>query len=306
MPKHNRAVPSLNALRTFECAARLLSFTAAATQLHVSQAAVSRQVRALEGALGRPLFQRLHRRVELNAAGRALASELARAFDAIDRAVVNAGAGGARVLKISVEPAFAARWLAPRLPGFVSAHEDIELEIDSSPLLRELGGEADVAIRYLEQGRRQRGRHAEKLVAVHGFPVIAPSLLRRCGPLKSPKSLLQLTLLREDDGHYWREWFVAAGVGPVAIRRHLGLSDQALVLQAAIDGQGVALGDELMAGEDLRSGRLVRLFDAEARYGAYWLLRSPGRNGRAAQRTFCDWLRRELRAYQAPLRGPAP
>ncbi len=294
---------SLNALRTYAVAARLLSFTAAAQELHVSQAAVSRQVRLLETLLGKALFVRRHRAVELTATGLELAKQLERGFATIEHAVSRARAVRARVLRISVEPGFAARWLAPRLPGFLATQPDLELDIDSSPLLRAVGAEADLAIRYLERGSGRRGKDAERLVSVMGFPVVSPTLLERCGPIKSPRALLQLVLLREDDGHYWQQWFQAAALGQVVPRRSIGLNDQALVLQAALDGQGVALGDELMAGDDLRAGRLVRLFDIEVRYGAYWLLRSRNARTQAAQRRFGDWLRRELRAYPGALRA---
>ncbi len=287
-------LPSLNALHTFEAAARLGNFTSAAGALHVSQAAVSRQIRELETALGKSLFMRLHRGVALTAVGKELAAALTRSFQSIERAVEAARQQHGHVIRVSVEPAFAARWLAPRVPQFLEEHTDIELEIDSTSTLREVGIDVDIAIRYLDQKSQKPGKNGELLVAVNGFPVIAPSLLKKLGPLKSLRALSQAPLLHEDNGLYWQQWFVTAGLKGITPKRQLGLNDQALVLQAAVDGQGVALADDVMAGVDLQAGRLIRLFATEVHYGAYWLVRSTAAGNRAAQRIFCDWLRREV------------
>jgi LysR family glycine cleavage system transcriptional activator len=286
--------PSLNALRTFEAAARLLSFTAAAGELHVSQAAVSRQVRQLEQALGKPLFERLHRRVELTPRGRILADELSRGLASIARAVDAAGGVRRRAIRVSVEPAFASRWLTPRLPRFLAAHAELDIEIESSDTLRELGRDADVAIRYLAARRRGPAGNAALLASVAAFPVLAPALLRGKAAPSHPRELLSFRLLHEDDGRLWRQWFAAAGFAEAAPRRHLGMSDQALVLQAAVQGQGVALGDDLLAAADLDAGRLLRPFATETPCGAYWLLWSRAARARPGQRAFCDWIRGEI------------
>jgi LysR family transcriptional regulator, glycine cleavage system transcriptional activator len=295
----NRA-PSLNTLRVFEATARLLSFTHAATELHVTQAAVSRQIRQLETALGKPLFIRLHRRIELTGSGRRLAADLARIFDAIAHSLDAARGEARQTIRVSVEPAFAARWLLPRLPRFLSAHRDIDVEIDSTETMREIGREADMAIRYLEGSPRRIGRKSSMLCAVTTFPVLAPKLNRRGKPLRQPADLLQYPLLHEDDGSYWQQWFQAAGAQPNKAPRRMRLNDVALVLQAAAEGQGVALGNDLLAGADLRAGRLLKPFDIEMACGAYWLLRSQAASSSSAQRAFADWLRAELSATGKP------
>src|SRR5450631_4349299 len=149
-----RAVPtqrqvSLLALRAFEAAARRLSFTDAARELHVSQAVVSRHVRVLEHDLDCSLFRRLHRRVELTARGQSLADELTAGFLQIHRAVESARSISKEVLRLTCEPAFAARWLVPRLGNFSTVHPDIEIDLDSSFELRVLGQDADLAIRHI-------------------------------------------------------------------------------------------------------------------------------------------------------------
>jgi LysR family transcriptional regulator, glycine cleavage system transcriptional activator len=177
----SRRPPSLLALRAFEVAARHLSFTAAARELYVSQAAISRHVRTLERDFGRSLFRRLYRHVELTGAGARLASKLAVGFVQINHAVERARVRAVRRLRISVERTFAAYWLVPRLGSFTTAYPDIEIDLDSSDELRVLGRDTDVAIRFLsKQSRQLRGR-CKRLFALEGYPVIAarPGIERR-------------------------------------------------------------------------------------------------------------------------------
>src|SRR5580700_3555703 len=169
----SRRVTSLLALRAFEAAARRLSFTNAAHELHVSQAAVSRHVRVLESDLGRPLFRRLHRQVELTAPGKRLASALAVGFSQIWRAVEAVRNTPAQRLRISVEPAFAARWLVPRFGRFTAAHPEIEVDLESSDELRTVGRDTDIAVRYLPSSSRKPKGRARRLFTYAGFPMIA-------------------------------------------------------------------------------------------------------------------------------------
>lgn len=287
-------MPSLTALRVFEAAARHLSFTRAGSDLHVTQAAVSRQVRLLEAELGKPLFVRLHRRVELTPAGKLLADELARSFAAIHRSVDDIRGVSRQSIRLGVDPAFAARWLIPRLARFQMAHPEVDIEIDSTETLQEVGRDVDLAIRYLGGRPRRPSRSAELLVEVEAFPVLAPSLKRRGTPLRQPRDLLQYPLLHEDDGSFWAQWFAAAGTGPISVRRNLRLNDFALVLQAAVNGQGIALGDDLLAGEDIRAGRLLKPFQLETHCGSFWLLWHRAMPSTGALRSFRDWLHREL------------
>jgi len=165
-----RRMPSLPALRAFEVAARRHSFTEAARELHVSQAAISRHVRALEQYLGRALFRRLHRQVQLTLPGKRLAVELAAGFLLLYRAVEAIQDIATQRLRIAVEPAVAARCLVTRLGGFSAAYPEIELELEASDELRVLGRDTDIAIRFLTpSARRPRGR-SRRLFSLDGFP----------------------------------------------------------------------------------------------------------------------------------------
>jgi len=285
-------MPSLLALRAFEAASRRLSFTEAARELHVSQAAVSRHVRALEQDLGRPLFRRLHRRVELTSPGKRFAGELTTGFLQIHRAVDAVRAMQAHRLRIAVEPAFAARWLVPRLGGFSAAHPDVELDLEASDELRVIGRDTDIAIRWLCVGaRRPRGR-VSKLTRLDCFPVVAKN---RAPPGRKPldSEVVGHRLLHDDDGTSWRNWFAAAGLEGYEKAKHLHFNDSSLVLTAALRGQGVALSAPIHIGSDLKARRLVRLGRTTVSIGDYWLLEASDRASATPRSAFIDWLRGE-------------
>jgi LysR family glycine cleavage system transcriptional activator len=292
-PMPSRRAPSLLALRAFEVAARRLSFTEAARELHVSQAAISRHVRTLEADLGRPLFRRLHRHVELTATGKQLARELLVAFSQIQHAVQSAGGAATRRLRISVEPSFAARWLVPRLGRFTAANPDIEIEFDSSDELRVIGRDTDIAIRFLGRtSRRPRGR-VKKLFPLEGFPVVArrESTSRQS---TSDSAVRGHRLLHDDDGTLWRSWFAAAGISGFEQAKHLHFNDSSLVVTAVLRGQGVALSAPLYLRSQLKSQRLVRLGRTPITFGDYWLLESADRASGKPRTAFVDWLTKEI------------
>jgi LysR family transcriptional regulator, glycine cleavage system transcriptional activator len=285
-------MPSLLALRAFDAASRRLSFTEAARELHVSQAAVSRHVRALEQELGRVLFRRLHRRVELTAPGKRLAGELATGFSQIRHAVESVRSMEARRLRITVEPAFAARWLVPRLGGFSATHPDVELELEASDELRLLGRDSDIAIRWLCVGARQPRGRVSKLTRLDCFPVTAKSQAT-LGRKRVDSEVIGHRLLHDDDGTTWRNWFAAAGLAGYEKAKHLHFNDSSLVLTAALRGQGVALSAPIHIGSDLKTGRLVRLGQTAVSIGDYWLLEAADRASAKARAAFVQWLRGE-------------
>ena len=289
-----RRSPSLLALRAFEAAARRLSFTEAARELHVSQAAISRHVRGLEKDIGRELFRRLHRAVELTTAGRQLASELTAGFERIQRAVAAAGKMPARRLRVSIEPAFAARWLVPRLERFSATHPEIELELETSSELRILGREADVAIRYLDTGSRPPRLRHRLLFSMEGVPVIA-GVRRRPAQWQHDTGVLGHRLLHDDNGKAWRSWFDAAGLEGFEQAKHLYFTDYSLALAAALRGQGIALGTDLFIATELETGRLMQLGATRVPFGQYLLLESNERSTAAIRQAFVDWLDGELR-----------
>jgi LysR family glycine cleavage system transcriptional activator len=288
-----RSSPSLLALRAFEAAARRLSFTEAARELHVSQAAISRHVRGLENDVGRELFRRLHRAVELTPAGRQFAAELTAAFQRIQRAVDKAHATPARRLRVSVEPAFAARWLVPHLADFSTAYPQIELELETSMELRTLGRETDVAIRYVDNGTRRPRQQHRPLLSMDGVPVIAGTRRRPAG-WRHDEAVLGHRLLHDDNGKAWRSWFDAAGLEGFEAARHLYFTDYSLALAAALRGQGIVLGTAAFIEAELETGRLIQLGQTRVPLGEYLLLQSSERGTTSLRQAFVGWLEREF------------
>jgi len=295
MPTSGHRLPSLLALRAFEAAARRLSFTEAARELHVSQAAVSRHVRGLEKDVGRELFRRLHRAVELTTAGKRLASELSAGFLRIQRAVEAVRGIQARRLRVSSEPAFAARWLVPRLERFSAAHPEIELELETSLELRVLGRDTDVAIRYIDAGARPPRLRHHRIFSMEGVPVIAGGHRRRPpAQWRQDNAVLGHRLLHDDNGKAWRSWFTAADLDGFDQAKHLYFTDYSLALAAAMRGQGIALGTPAFIETELETGRLVQLGQTRVPFGEYVLLESNERSTATIREAFVHWLDGEI------------
>ena len=268
-----RRLPPLNAMRAFEAAARHLSFTKAADELNVTQAAISHQVKALEERLGVVLFRRLNRALLLTDAGQGYLPPLREAFDRMAEATERLSAHDARrTLTVTTLPSIAAKWLVPRLGRFRETHPDIDVRIDASLHLTDFAREnVDVALRY---GRgKWDGMRTDRLMTEDFFPVCGPALLAGRHPLREPADILHHTLLHDDSRTDWTMWFLAAGIEGGEPTRGPAFTDSSLVLQAAVDGQGVALGRSALAAADLAAGRLVRPFDIslEAEF-AYYLV----------------------------------
>lgn len=287
----------LTALRSFEAAGRHLSFSRAADELYVTQAAISRQIRELEQFLGQPLFTRHHRRVELTGAGHALLRQLIASFDDIDRRLVDLTARPAQnVVSVSVEPSLAAAWLLPRLNGFRELRPDIDVALEVDPRLIDFrSGQPELALRFSAHTTSWPRSEAEKLASVIDSPVIAPALLNSNRALTQPQDLQSYTLLHEENRQGWARWFEAAGATDCAmLDRGPLLADAALSKQAAILGHGVALGDLLLVRDELASGVLIKPFDTNVVCGAYWLVaKNLGKLSEPA-RALADWLREEF------------
>jgi LysR family glycine cleavage system transcriptional activator len=253
------ALPPLNALRVFEVAARQLSFTRAADELHVTQTAVSHQMRLLEAHLGVPLFVRLPRRLELTAHGQAYARELGRVFARIqDATAALTVRPGRQVLALTSLPSFAARWLLPRIGRFSRAHPDTDLRLIATERQLDFAREpVDVGIRF--GYGRYAGLRAEKLMDDAWFPVCAPRLLaKRRSPTLA--DLRRQPLLHDDSQEVWRRWLRAAGARGVDPERGHVFTDASMMLQAAADGHGFAMGRRALVERDLAARRLVRPF----------------------------------------------
>lgn len=281
-------LPPLTSLRAFEAAARLGSFSRAAEEISVTHSAVSHQVRALERALGTPLFQRNGKRVALTAAGRNFAERVGAALRDIAEAaqLVRRGARDRNALTISTLPSFAARWLMPRLGRFMEKHPQIEVTVHTSVALVDMErDEVDLAIRF---GRGEwPGVEALKYMDDEFFPVASPRFNRGRLPTR-PAELAKFRLMRSND-EPWAPWFRIAGVKLEEPRGSV-FSDSALLLQAAADGRGIALARRSIAEDDLRAGKLVRLFDvALAAHGANYIVWPKNRLSANAA-LLRDWL----------------
>lgn len=288
-------LPSLNALRAFSVAGQYLSFTKAATELNVTQAAISHQIKTLEDQLGIKLFRRAPRGLMLTEAGQAYLPSVRDAFDrlvaATDR-LETRDAGG--ILTISVLPSFAARWLVPRLLRFRQTHPDIDLRVAAEDRLTEFERDGvDIAIRY--GAGNYPGLHTTAVFGESFFPVCSPVLTSGTVPLKEPADLRHHTLLHDAVTMDWPMWLLAAGITDlVDVSRGPAFNDSALMLQAAADGQGVALGRSTLVADDLASGRLVKPFSISlpSHYG-YYLVYPEAFVGRPKVKAFEDWLLEE-------------
>jgi LysR family glycine cleavage system transcriptional activator len=232
--------------------------------------------------------------VQLTPAGRRLATEISEGFGRIKRAVEAVRAAPAHRLRISVEPAFAARWLVPRFGRFTAAHPDIEVDLESSEELRTLGRDTDVAIRFLDSETRKPRGTARKIFAVSGFPVIAASKNTVRSRRGNDEDILGFRLLHDDDGTIWRRWFAASGLAGFDRAKHLYFNDYSLTLTATLRGQGVALSAPLYVRSQLRSGRLKRIGRTPVVFGDYWLLQAGDRASAQARTAFVDWFLREM------------
>jgi len=299
-----RRLPPLNALRAFEAAGRHLSFTKAADELAVTQAAISHQVKGLEETLGVQLFRRFNRRLMLTDAGQRYLPALTEAFERIDgatRRLFADDAGGA--LRISVANSFAAKWLLPRLPKFLARHPEIDVQVSASDRLTDFGrDDIDMGIRY---GRGvYPGLRVDLLMDDKVFPVCSPALLGAARPLHSPEDLRHHTLLHDDvrGGEFpdWRKWLAEAGVTGVNPDRGPAYSHSSLVIQAAVEGQGVALARGSLVTLDLEAGRLVQPFGPilPSNFSCY-VVAPKATADRPKIKAFRDWLFEETGATPA-------
>ncbi|WP_119677563.1 transcriptional regulator GcvA [Indioceanicola profundi] len=294
-------LPPLTALRTFEAAARHLSFTRAADELAVTQAAVSFQIRQLEEHIGVSLFRRMTRRLELTPQGRELATAMTDALDrirgAVERLQVTPDSG---ILSISALPTFAAQWLVPRMGQFNILHPGVAVRLDASSRLVDLErGEFDVAIRAGHGA--WPGLVAERLMALELTPALAPGLLERAGSIERPADLLKLSFLDSQDPvdqTWWRQWFALSGTPVDRLPSGSQYDTQLITGHAACMGQGVALICPIFFAGDIAAGRLVLPFpDLVLETGvAYWLVYAERRREDPKIRSFRDWIRTEVSA----------
>ena len=305
--EQRRRLPPLNALRAFEAAARHLNFSRAADELSVTPGAVSQQIQNLEDYVGAALFKRTPKGLLLTDAAQTALPALREAFDRLAEAasLLTAAVDGRR-LTLTAPPSFAAKWLVPRLGAFEQAHPLVDVWLSAAIELVDLAaGEVDVAIRY--GAGRYPGLEVRRLFSEAVIPVVSPEHLA-AQPLTKPADLANHILLHDGSPDFddscpdWSMWLAARGLKNIDGMRGPRFNQSSLVIEAAVNGRGVALAKRTLAQADLEAGRLVApLQIATAVDFAYYLVH-PKAKGRLPQvKAFVSWIEAEAIAHEAAL-----
>jgi LysR family glycine cleavage system transcriptional activator len=301
--RSNGHLPPLSALRAFEAAARLESFSKAADELNVTPAAISHQIHALEEDLGVSLFNRRNRAVTLTASARVLLPGLTEAFAGIQTSVRRLRShNDTGTLNVTASPSFAGKWLVQRLHRFQQQFPDVDVRISATDTIVDLArGDFDIAIRY--GTGRYPGLDVELLLKNEVYPACSPALLQNGPPLETPADLRHHALIHDQQvdrdplAPTWSMWLKAARVDDAAAAHGLSFSNNVLALEAALAGYGVTLAYSTTAAADIAAGRLVRLFSLSLPDNfAYYIVTAPGALERPKVKAFHDWLRREADA----------
>ena len=294
----------LNALRAFEATARLGSYVRAAGELGVTPAAVGQHVRLLEEQFGGALFERQGKKLVLTDAARAVLPDVKDAFDRLAQAVDRLRESRrAPLVTVTLSPSFAAKWLIPRIEGFRMAYPDVDLRLDTTDRLADLPREnIAVGIRY--GAGRYPGLDATLLMAEEVFPVCSPSLITRVRKLREPDDLAHFKLIHDTmmESHAtfptWATWLKASRARAVDARPGLRINSSIMALQAAIEGQGVALARSVIVAGDLRDGRVIRPLQPSCTTNySYYLVYPAGLPLSRSASAFCHWLKQEAQAF---------
>ena len=301
---------SLGSLRAFEAVARHLNFSSAAEELHVTQSAVSRQIKGLEEELGAPLFARGTRFVELTTDGTALLRSVVPWLDRLDASVRQIRqARGRQVIHLNTFPSFASLWLLPQMEAFQREHPDLDIRVSTTDRIVELDEpDLDIVLRYCGPNEVPAG--AVRMFGEVITPAISARLAAQIGdgqapPLSTPADLAEYTLAEEDDNRpsaeflSWRHWLICNGQPRLQPRRWLYLNFTYQQVQAALAGHCVALARVALVAEQLERGDLVEPFGVAGRTSspfAYWMAVAPASRQRADVKQFCAWI--EARSTQ--------
>lgn len=299
----SKRLPPLNALRVFDAAARHLSFTKAADELFVTQAAVSHQIKSLEDFLGLKLFRRRNRSLLLTEEGQSYYLDIKEIFTSINEATRKLRARSAKgALTVSLPPSFAIQWLVPRLSGFNAAYPGIDVRIQAVDREEDkLADDVDVAIFY---GRGNwTGLRTERLYAEFLLPVCAPTILTGEHGLKVPADLANHTLLHDTSRRDWMAYTRQLGVPQINVQQGPIFSHSAMVVQAAVHGQGIALVNNVMAQSEIEAGRLVCPFnDVLVSKNAFYLVCHDSQAELGKIAAFRQWILARAASEQEKLR----
>lgn len=291
-------LPSLAALRTFEAAARHLSFTGAAVELNLTQSAVSRQIRLMEDYLGILLFQRIKQRLILTDAGRIYAEDIRTSLDRMQTATINliANQGKGGILNLATPPAFATKWLMPRLHRFTSAHPEILINLATRARPFDLEAESiDAAIHY--GNGDWPGVLSDRILGGDLVVVCTPKYLKDKDPIQGPKDIEGHTLLQWTvRPNLWRDWINMNGLANVNICSGARFEHLYMVMQASLGHLGMALLPKVIVEDDLLSGRLLMPFEnCYASDDAYCLVYRPEKRADHKIQQFRRWMSIESR-----------
>jgi len=297
--RNRNALPPLDLLVGFEAAARHLSFTKAGAELHLTQSAVSRQIKELEEQLGAALFQRRHRALTLTEAGHQMYASTAQVLATMRAATERIRAqSGRRTLAVTTTHSFAALWLIPRLAGFTRDHPGVDVRITAETRVQDLERDGlDIALRHGPAALA--GPNAVRLFGERVFPVCSPKLLKK-KPLAKPADLQHHVLLQYDDPEgrhpwlHWKTWLEVERIADLRPASTLSFSGYEQIIPAAVAGHGVALGRSPLVKDLLASGDLVAPFKSQADPArAYFAILSANAAGRPEVRDFVEWLKSE-------------
>ena len=286
-----RRLPPLNSLKSFEAAGRLLSFTRAANELNVTQAAVSHQIKLIEDFLGLSLFIRYPRQLALTEQGRSLLPEVIEAFDKVSNAIgAISQEPSSKVISVRLAPSFAAKWLSPRLKYFWLQHPEIDLCLyHAHPAVEFDREQIDIAVTY---GKGDwPGVVADPILSLDFYPVCTPAFMSNDRPLSNINNLRYYSLLHDANYECWSDWLKLAGLQQINANKGTIIDDTNVLIQAAVDGQGVALGSSAFVQDLLDSGRLIKPFDITlVNEFAYYVVCPEAHLKNPSVQAFKDWL----------------
>jgi LysR family glycine cleavage system transcriptional activator len=286
-----RRLPPLNSLKSFEAAGRLLSFTRAANELSVTQAAVSHQIKVIEDFLGFSLFIRYPRKLALTEQGRLLLPEVIEAFDKVSNAIgAISQEPSSKMISVRLAPSFAAKWLSPRLKYFWLQHPEIDLCLyHAHPAVEFDREQIDIAVTY---GKGDwPGVVADPILSLDFYPVCTPAFMSNDRPLSNINNLRYYSLLHDANYECWSDWLKLAGLEQINANKGTIIDDTNVLIQAAVDGQGVALGSSTFVQDLLDSGKLIKPFDITLlNEFAYYVVCPEAHLKNPSVQAFKDWL----------------